>query len=76
MTLMKRIKSERREVDVSDAVTILKIMVNKKDGPLEREMKGWNTIVYSPIEDSVLKMVAANFSAKYGVPGIALVRDL
>lgn len=68
---LKRIGSERREVDVSDAVAILKIMVDKNGGPLRREtMKGWNTIVYTPIEDSVLDMVAERFSSKYGFPGI------
>lgn len=68
---LKRIGSERREVDVSDAVEILKIMVDKNNGPLTRDtMKAWNTIVYTPIEDPVLDIVAANFSAKYGVTGI------
>ncbi|OAG41608.1 hypothetical protein AYO21_04072 [Fonsecaea monophora] len=68
---LKRIGSERREVDINDAVAILKIMVDQKGGPLEREtMKGWNSIIYTPIEDSVLDIVAAGFSAKYGVPGI------
>ncbi|OAL35132.1 hypothetical protein AYO20_05609 [Fonsecaea nubica] len=62
---LKRIGSERREIDINDAVAILKIMMDQKGGPLEREMmKGWNTIVHTSIEDSVLDIVAAGFSAK------------
>lgn len=68
---LKRIGSERRDIDISDAVEILKIMVDENDGPLTRDrMKAWNTIVYTPIEDWVLDVVAAKFSAKYGVAGI------
>lgn len=68
---LKRIGSEGRDIDFSDAVEILKNMVDGNGGPLTRDtMKSWNTIVYTPIEDTVLDIVAAAFSANYGVAGI------
>lgn len=68
---LKRIGYERRDIDLSDAVEILKIMADENHGPLTRErMKAWNTIVYTPIEDKVLDIVASEFLVKYGVVGI------
>jgi hypothetical protein len=68
---LKRIGSEGRPIDVSDAVAILNVMVDQNGAPLKRStMKGWNTIVYTPIEDPVLDRVAAAYQEKYGAPGI------
>jgi hypothetical protein len=38
-------------------------------------MKWWNGIIYTQIKDSLLDIVAAKFSAKYGVPGIVSGSD-
>lgn len=68
---VKRLGSQCRDVDLSDAVAILHTMVNQNGAPLRRvTMKAWDRIVYTPIEDSALDRVASAYEAKYGRQGI------
>ncbi|KAI1975139.1 hypothetical protein LOZ51_002213 [Ophidiomyces ophidiicola] len=68
---LKRIGSQLRDIDLSDAVAILNIMVDQNGGPLQRStMKAWDRIVYTPIEDFVLDRVAREYEANFGKRGI------
>ena len=68
---LKRIGSSHRDVDISDAVAILHELNTRNGCPLRREeAKGWNTIVYSPIEDHVLDEVAGHYRAQYDREGL------
>ncbi|KJK73869.1 hypothetical protein H634G_10847 [Metarhizium anisopliae BRIP 53293] len=69
---LKRIGSERRHIDVSDAVEILAQMVQENGSPLSYELvKSWNTIVYTPLDDAAIKQVAEAFVARFGYAGIS-----
>lgn len=68
---LKRIGSERREIDVSDAVGILAQMVQDNAGPLSYEpVKSWDAIVYTSLDDAAIKRVAEEFLARFGYVGI------
>ncbi|OXV05600.1 hypothetical protein Egran_06632 [Elaphomyces granulatus] len=63
---IKRIGSTRREADVSDAVALLRKMVEENGGPISRERaKSWDQIVFTPIEDQALDKVAEKYEKKY-----------
>ncbi|KAI9807057.1 MAG: hypothetical protein M1825_005774 [Sarcosagium campestre] len=68
---VKRIGSTRRPIDIDDAVVLLNKVVRENGGPITRaRAKNWNQIVYTPIEDHVLDLVAAEYSEKYQTPGL------
>lgn len=68
---LKRIGSTRREIDISDAVAILHVINTGSDAPLSRQTaKGWNEIVYTPIEDDALDEVARRYKEQYGLDGL------
>ncbi|KAM5432300.1 hypothetical protein McanCB56680_006530 [Microsporum canis] len=67
---VKRIGSSDRDTDVSDAVALLRKVVEENGGPISRERaKNWNQIVLTPIEDSAIDKVAQGYAKKYGSPG-------
>jgi hypothetical protein len=68
---LKRIASERRDVDMSDSVAILKNIVDANGAPLTRAyVKNLNTNIYTPTADQILDEVDAKFQATYGIRGI------
>ncbi|KAF4461412.1 hypothetical protein FALBO_11800 [Fusarium albosuccineum] len=68
---LKRIGSQRREVDVSDAVEILAIVVQEKGEPLTWEhVKSWDAIVYTPLDDTAITWVASAYYKRWGTHGI------
>ena len=68
---IKRIGSQKREVDVSDAVELLGQMVRDHGGPLPYELiKSWDTIVYTPLDDAAIGQVAEQFIARFGYTGV------
>lgn len=73
---LKRIGSSNREIDISDAVAMLHEMNRRNGAPLDREVaKGWNVVVYSPIEDHVLDEVARRYKAQFGHDGLVAPVD-
>ncbi|RMD41709.1 hypothetical protein DV735_g3385, partial [Chaetothyriales sp. CBS 134920] len=71
---LKRIGSERRAIDVSDAVEILSRMVQENGGPLALEtVKSWDTIVYTPLDMAATKSVADAYIERWGVAGIKMI---
>ncbi|KMU85165.1 hypothetical protein CIHG_02947 [Coccidioides immitis H538.4] len=67
---VKRIGSTRREADVSDAVALLRKIVEENGRPISRERaKSWDQIVFTPIEDSALDKVAEEYEKKYESSG-------
>ncbi|KAJ4161596.1 uncharacterized protein LMH87_007627 [Akanthomyces muscarius] len=69
----KRIGSERRAIDISDAVEILSRMVQENGGPLALEtVKSWDTIVYTPLDMAAIKSVADAYMGQWGVAGIKM----
>jgi hypothetical protein len=67
---VKRIGSTRREADISDAAALLRKMVEENGGPLQRERaKGWNQIVFTPIEDHAIDMVNGAYEDIYASHG-------
>lgn len=67
---VKRIGSTKRWIDISDAATLLKKLVGENGGPISRERaKGWNEIVYTPIEDEALDMVDKEYEKMHGSKG-------
>jgi hypothetical protein len=64
---LKKIGSTNREIDVSDAVAILHEINTRNGTPLDwKAAKGWNAIVYTPIEDHVLQAIVVRSKAEYG----------
>ncbi|EGX88130.1 hypothetical protein CCM_09266 [Cordyceps militaris CM01] len=53
---LKRVGSQYRLIDISDAVEILYRMVEENGGPLALEtVKSWDTIVYTPLDMDAIK---------------------
>ncbi|KAJ2973065.1 hypothetical protein NQ176_g6811 [Zarea fungicola] len=70
---LKRIGSERRAIDISDAVEILFRMVQENGGPLALEtVKSWDTIVYTPLDMAAIKSVADAYIERWGIAGIKM----
>ncbi|KAM3452100.1 hypothetical protein MY3296_004837 [Beauveria thailandica] len=70
---LKRIGSENRDIDISDAVEILSRMVQENGGPLALEtVKSWDTIVYTPLDVAAIKSVADDYMERYGAVGIKM----
>ncbi|KAG5988483.1 hypothetical protein E4U52_006540 [Claviceps spartinae] len=68
---LKRIGSQRREVDVSDALEILAIVVRERGQPLTWEhVKSWDAIVYTPLDDTAIAWVASAYYKRWGTHGI------
>ncbi|KAM3443358.1 hypothetical protein MY4824_000661 [Beauveria thailandica] len=68
---LKRIGSENRKIDLSDAVEILAKMVQENGGPLALEtVQSWDTIVYTPLDMAAIKRVADAYRERWGVDGI------
>ncbi|KAM3547255.1 hypothetical protein MY1884_009644 [Beauveria asiatica] len=69
---LKRIGSENRKIDLSDAVEILAKMVQENGGPLALEIvQSWDTIVYTtPLDMAAIKRVADAYRERWGVDGI------
>lgn len=64
---VKRIGSQNRDIDKSDAVALLSRMVQENGGPLTYELiKSWDEIVYTRLDDAAIKMVAELFIARFG----------
>lgn len=71
---LKRIGSQRREVDVRDAVEILAIVVQEKGQPLTWEhVQSWDAIVYTPLDVTAIAWVAGAYYKRWGAHGI--IRD-
>ncbi|KAI1989907.1 hypothetical protein LOZ53_003473 [Ophidiomyces ophidiicola] len=67
---VKRIGSTKRDADVSDAVVLLRKIVEETGKPIPRtRAKSWDQIVFTPIEDSALDRVAEEYEKRYGGPG-------
>lgn len=70
---LKRVGSQYRLIDISDAVEILYRMVEENGGPLALEtVKSWDTIVYTPLDMDAIKCVADAYMERWGVPGISM----
>jgi DNA-binding winged helix-turn-helix (wHTH) protein len=68
---LKRIAREGRQIDISDAVHILRILVASTGGIFQREtIKSWNVQMFEPIQDRVLDIVAAEYERLYQTKGI------
>lgn len=70
---LKRIGSECRVIDISDAVEILHRMIQENGGPLALEtVRSWDTIVYTPLDMAAIKSVASAYMERWGTTGINL----
>ncbi|RSL52074.1 hypothetical protein CEP54_011098 [Fusarium duplospermum] len=68
---LKRIGSQRREVDVSDALEILAMVVQERGEPLTWEhVKSWDAIVYTPLDETAIARVANAYYDRWGTHGI------
>ncbi|KAI9782434.1 MAG: hypothetical protein M1816_001886 [Peltula sp. TS41687] len=68
---LKRYGMHHREVDLVDAVVIVKQLTEENGGPMDRQaIKGWNTTPSYPIQDWVLDELAQGYEEKYQVKGI------
>lgn len=69
---LKRYGSNRRkDIDLHDAIFILKQLTEANEGPTDRmTIKGWNTTPSTPIQDWILDELAREYEAKYQAQGI------
>ncbi|KAK2739953.1 hypothetical protein FQN57_006272 [Myotisia sp. PD_48] len=70
---LRRIAVKPRQNDVSDAVALLKVMVDNNGGPIHGstiKAIGSDNILSVPIQDPELVQVATAFKKKFGINGV------